>query len=149
MAIKFPSIQVVKGDTEHISFSGKRVRRQTILVQVGKLSLSKKALILGVALVLCQILDGLLTYFGLELLGIHNEGNGFLRMLIETYGTAPALFFAKIAAIGLAIALMLDSHKRRWVRPIIALLVIIYMVLAIIPWTFILAKTNHQAVIKE
>ena len=133
--------EVVEGETEGISYSGQRRRRKTILLRVGSFSFSKKALELGLLLAIFQVLDGFLTYVGLTLLGVEMEGNVFLRKLMEVYGTHWALFFSKLFALALVIILTGYSHKRKWIRPIIAGLCIIYLVLAVIPWTYILASS--------
>ncbi len=144
MPIKF---EVVKGETEHISFTGKRTRRPTILMKVqtkvGSVSLSRKALLLGLALGICQISDGILTYLGLHFLGVHMEGNGFLRELMHAYGMLPALFAAKLFALVLAGVLMFHAHQRRWIRPIILILVVVYLALAVVPWVFIISKVGQ------
>ena len=95
---------------------------------------------IGTALALCQLLDGLLTYVGLSLMGIHMEGNGFMRTLMYYYGMAPALFFVKIIALGIAIGLSLHSHNRRWMRPVLVGIVAFYLVLAVVPWTILISK---------
>jgi len=136
--------EIVKGETEHISFSGKRARRATVLIRVGRLSLSKKAFILGATLALCQVLDGLLTYIGLSLLGVHMEANAFIRALIIAYGAAPALFIVKLLALLLATMLMFQAHQRKWVRPLIAGLILIYVGLAVLPWTYIISATSAR-----
>jgi hypothetical protein len=140
MRIRLPTIKIVSGETDHISMSGKITRRPTILIRVGKQSLSKKAFIIGVALAVCQLLDGLLTYIGLTLLGVHMEGNGFLRTLMYYYGMAPALFVVKLIALAIAVGLALHSHRRRWMRPVLLGIVAFYLVLAVIPWTIIISK---------
>ncbi len=139
----FPRISFEHGDTEHITFSGERLRKRTILMRVGKLSLSKKAFILGAGLIICQVLDGVLTFYGLQIFGVQNEGNQLLRFLIEQYGSSPVLLIAKSIAISLAIFLMLDSHKRVWLRPVVALLFGIYVTLAILPWSYLISR--HHA----
>jgi hypothetical protein len=141
---KLFGFEVVKGETEHISFSGKRARRPTVLIRVGRLSLSKKAFLLGATLAICQVLDGLLTYTGLSLLGVHMEGNAFIRTLVIAYGAAPALFLVKLVAILLAALLMFQAHQRRWVRPLIAMLILIYFGLAVVPWTYIISATSAR-----
>lgn len=140
MRFRLPTIKIVPGETDHISMSGKVTRRPTILIQIGKQSLSKKAFIIGTALALCQLLDGLLTYIGLSLLGIHMEGNGFMRSLMYYYGMAPALFFVKLFAMAIAIGLALHSHNRRWMRPVLIGIVAFYLILAVVPWTIIISK---------
>jgi hypothetical protein len=141
---KLFGFEIVKGETEHISFSGKRARRPTVLIRVGRLSLSKKAFLLGLTLAICQVLDGLLTYVGLSLLGVHMEGNAFIRTLVIAYGAAPALFMVKLIAILLATLLMFQAHQRRWVRPLIAMLILIYFGLAVVPWTYIISATSAR-----
>ena len=142
MSIRF---EIVKGETEHISFRGKRSRRPTILMRVktksGSLSLSRKALLLGAALAGCQVLDGILTYVGLKILGVHTEGNTFLLQLMHAYGMVPALCAAKFMAILLAGILMFHAHKRKWIRPIILLLVVVYLALAVFPWIWLISRS--------
>ena len=137
--------EVIKGETDQITYSGKRVRRQTTLIKIGKYSLSRKVIFLGSALIFCQVLDGLLTYAGLTVLGVHMEGNLFLRALINAYGKAPVLFFTKLAAVGFVVLLTFQAHQRRWIRPIIALLILIYLGLAVGPWTYIIWNTQRDS----
>lgn len=143
MVFKRLGVRVESGDTEHISYGGKRVRKSTVLIRVGKLSLSRKAFILGASLCICQFFDGLLTYLGLKILGINMEGNTFLRELMHAYGTAPVLVVAKFLAVAFAVILTFYSHHRVWLRPIIGGIVAIYLVLAVVPWTYIILKGKH------
>jgi hypothetical protein len=133
-------VQIKPGETEQFTFRGERVRKRTILVALGSRAISKQALELGVVLIICQVLDGILTYAGLSLMGVQMEGNDLLRELMHIYGLAPTIFVAKSSAIVLAIVLMLHSHSRRWIRPVIALLVLTYLALAVVPWTYIIAE---------
>lgn len=136
--------EILKGESEKISYKGKRARKQTVLIKVGKLSLSKKAFILGTTLILCQILDGLLTYIGLNTMGVHMEGNAFLRMLMHAYGAAPVLFGSKIMAIIFVVLLTFQAHKRYWIRPLIFIMIVIYMGLAVYPWIFIISSKHTE-----
>ena len=137
-------IDIVEGTTEHISFTGKKMRRPTVLIRFGGYSMSKKAFVLGLTLVLLQILDGLLTYAGLSLLGIHMEGNVFLRELMHAYGTAIPLVIVKILAILIVLRLTFFAHNRRWIRPLIFSLIVIYFVLAVAPWTYLISKVHAE-----
>lgn len=137
-------IQEVKGETEHVSYRGKRERKPTVLIRVGKWSMSKKALTLGLLLAVCQIWDGTLTYVGLHLLGVQMEGNAFLRSLMIAYGKAPVLVGAKIFALTLVGILTFSAHRRRWIRPVIAMLVSVYLCLAVIPWVYIISATTAK-----
>ncbi len=134
-------VEIVQGVTEGISYSGQRRRRHTILLKVGTFSMSKKALELGLLLALFQVLDGFLTFLGLHLLGINMEGNAFLHTLMQAYGAFPVLFLTKIVALALVILLTSYAHRRTWIRPIIAILCLIYLALAVVPWTYIIAST--------
>jgi hypothetical protein len=133
------SFEVVNGETEHVTVSGRRVRRPTVLIRVGRWNLSKRAALLGAALALLQVLDGVLTYFGLYLMGIQMEGNVFLRDLMLAYGKAPVLVVAKFGAILCVFILTLSAHRRRWMRPVIGLFIAVYLILAVIPWIAIIA----------
>jgi hypothetical protein len=132
--------RVEEGESEQITYGGKRVRRKTVLLKVGGWSISQKAFFLGAILAVCQIFDGFLTYIGLSLMGIHMEGNSFLKSLMLAYGKAPVLFISKLFAIFLIVGLTFEAHRRRWVRPLIFLLIVIYLCLAVIPWTYIISK---------
>lgn len=149
MRFRLPTIKIVHGETDHISMSGKVTRRPTILIRVGKQSLSRKAFIIGVCLATCQILDGVLTYIGLSLFGIHMEGNDFLRKLMAFYGMAPALFVVKLVALLIAIILALQSHRRKWMRPVLVGVVAFYLALAVIPWTIIISKELLPSTMEE
>lgn len=144
---KWPGMkfEVLEGETEHITYSGKRVRRQTVFIRVGKLSLSRKAAVLGAVLIGCQILDGLLTYIGLSAMGVHMEGNAFLRVLMEAYGRAPVLFASKIIAIIFVVLLTFEAHRRRWIRPLIFTMILIYLALAVGPWIYIISSKRDVA----
>jgi uncharacterized membrane protein len=131
--------EVIEGETEHISLSGRRKRNRTVLIRVGRVTISKQALTLGIALIICQIFDGILTFLGLYLLGTDMEGNEFLRKLMAAYGTAPILFVIKTAAIALVVLLTFQAHKRRWIRPLIFVLVVVYLALAVFPWVYIIS----------
>ena len=134
-------IEILEGDAEGVTFSGSYECRRTVLLHVGNRSISKRALQLGGILALCQILDGLLTWLGVSVYGVKLEGNAFIRMLIEAYGAAPALLVAKLFAVSLVVFLTWYAHGRRWFRPMIVLLSVIYVMFAIWPWTYIMS--NH------
>ena len=137
------AFEVVDGETEHILLGGARKRQRTVLIRFAGLSLSKKAFLLGAALVTCQILDGLLTYIGLRLMGVEMEGNSFLRHYMSQYGLGPVLLAAKLFATVCAVLLTFHAHRRRWIRPVILLVVVIYIGLAVLPWAYYIS--SHSA----
>ena len=136
--------EVVKGETEHITFNGRRIRNPTVLVRLGTVSLSRKALILGLALVIVQLLDGLLTYLGLSLMGVHMEGNHFLHEVMVLYGATPTIFISKCLAIIVVVWFTLYAHRRRWVRPLLFFVVLVYLFLAVAPWSYLIAQYQRE-----
>lgn len=83
---------------------------------------------------LAQALDGSLTYVGVTLLGRDIEGNPLLHWLMGAAGHGPALAFAKLAAAGFGIILHLASVHRA-----VALLTLLYVSAAVLPWVAVLA----------
>lgn len=136
------NIEVQKGTTDSISYSGKRLRRNTMLLKVGSYSISKRAFQLGLLLIIAQFLDGLLTYIGLSIFGVRMEGNNFLKFLMKTYGSFPALFATKAISLCLAVFLTVFAHRRYWIRSLIVVLCVVYLVLAIWPWTYIISARS-------
>lgn len=84
-------------------------------------------------LFLCtQLLDGLLTYVGVAIVGVA-EGNPLIAHSMQHLGIGPSLTAAKLVAVGCALALhVLDFHR------LLALLTLLYVSLAIVPWAFVL-----------
>lgn len=140
MRFRLPTIEFINGETDHIAISGLITRKPTVLIRVGKQSLSRKAFFIGLALAACQIMDGLLTYVGLSLFGVNMEGNDLLRSLMHFYGMAPALFTVKFVALAIAVLLAFQAHRRKWMRPILVGVVGFYLVLAVLPWTVLISK---------
>jgi hypothetical protein len=132
--------EVQEHDTTHISFGGVYARSPTVIVQMGSVRLSRKALILGVALAACQVFDGILTFIGTFLLGVEMEGNGILRGLMHLYGAAPVLFVIKAMLVGVIVVLTFFAHRRRWIRPFIFGVVSVYVIVALIPWVYIISS---------
>ena len=82
---------------------------------------------------LAQASDGVLTYVGVSIYGLHMEGNPLIAWLMAAMGEGPALAAAKVTAGFFGIALHLSAvHKA------VALLAVIYLTAAVIPWMAIL-----------
>jgi uncharacterized membrane protein len=82
---------------------------------------------------LAQASDGVLTYVGVSVYGLHMEGNPIIGWLMAAIGQGPALATAKLTAGFFGIALHLTSvHKA------VALLAVFYLAAAVIPWVAIL-----------
>jgi hypothetical protein len=97
-------------------------------------SLSQDAWFGNVVIVLflvAQVLDAVLTYLGLSI-GI-SEGNPLVAYSFHHAGVGPGLTIAKLIAIGCSMSLhLLGLHR------ILAMLTVMYLSLAILPWTYLL-----------
>ncbi|MFI5079098.1 MAG: hypothetical protein ACHQRO_17230 [Vicinamibacteria bacterium] len=83
-----------------------------------------------------QALDGALTYLGVTILGRDVEGNPLLHWLMGAAGHGPALALAKLSAAGFGIVLHLASVHRA-----VAILTLLYLGAAVVPWMAVLAMT--------
>ena len=86
-----------------------------------------------VVFLMTQALDGVLTYVGVTLLGLHMEANPLLAWLMGSMGHGPALTSAKVLAGGFGILLHISSVHR-----VVAALTAFYVIVAIIPWLALL-----------
>jgi hypothetical protein len=80
-----------------------------------------------------QALDGMFTYVGIVSYGPSVEGNPLLSWLMVSLGAGPALTGAKMAASMFGIILHLTSVHRT-----VALLAVLYISAAILPWVELL-----------
>ncbi len=83
-----------------------------------------------VSFLIVQCLDGVFTYLGVSIWGPSIEANPLISSAMAVAGPIPGLAAAKLMAIGFGIVL----HLRR-VHALVALLTIIYLTVAILPWT--------------
>ena len=83
-----------------------------------------------VGFVLVQCLDGIFTYLGVAIWGADIEANPLISSVMGVMGLAGGLAGAKLMAIGFGMLL----HLRR-VHNLVALLTLIYIAAAILPWT--------------
>ena len=84
------------------------------------------------------ILDGVLTYIGIEVLRVDTEGNPILHYLMQHFGVATTLIVTKVlGALGLYfIVRVTEDHPER-IPATCSLLVItsaFYLCVAVIPW---------------
>jgi hypothetical protein len=82
---------------------------------------------------IAQACDGVLTYVGVSVYGLHIEGNPLLAWLMAGMGSAAGVATAKAAAGAFGIALHLVSVHR-----IVAALAVFYLAVAIVPWVSLL-----------
>jgi hypothetical protein len=84
-----------------------------------------------VLFLVAQVLDALLTYLGLTI-GI-SEGNPLVAYSLRHAGIGPGLTMTKLVAVACSMGLHLRGLHR-----VLALLTLIYLSLAILPWTYLL-----------
>ena len=94
---------------------------------------------LVIALILIQLLDGILTGIGVTQHGIHLEANPILRYAMQQIGPLWTLVVAKGLAILIICALGKLATSVKWLPPIMLAVAGIYLAAAIIPWTIILS----------
>lgn len=96
------------------------------------------AIVLASILITIQVLDGILTSMGITLHGIPAEGNPVLRSMMNQIGVGATLISAKGLAIIMSVYLVSLTSKIHWLRFALKATTILYLGMAIIPWTIIL-----------
>src|SRR5688572_11256148 len=81
-----------------------------------------------------QVLDGVLTYIGVSLLGVDVEANILLATSMAAIGTPSTLIAAKLLACGCGYVL----YRTAWHRPL-AITAGLYVGVAVVPWLGIMA----------
>jgi cation transporter-like permease len=86
-----------------------------------------------VVFLVCQALDGVFTYVGLQSFGPSIEANPLICAALPYFGGAATLAGAKLVAALLGIALHLTGVHR-----VVAALTALYLCAAVTPWTVLL-----------
>ena len=86
-----------------------------------------------IAFLIAQACDGVFTYIGVSIHGVHAEGNPLLGWLMGTLGCGPGVTAAKATAGAFGIVLHLVAVHR-----VVAALAAFYFVAAIVPWVGLL-----------
>jgi uncharacterized membrane protein len=106
------------------------------VVKVGREAAIQRSLFGDIALLMflvAQMLDGVLTYVGVSVYGLHMEGNPLIGWMMANMGHGPALATAKVTAGFFGIALHLSAvHKA------VAMLTVFYLAVAVFPWVAVL-----------
>jgi len=97
-------------------------------------SLAEATFVFAIFLVV-QVLDGVLTYVGVRMLGVEAEGNMLLAAGMEAFGTPQTLFSAKLVACVCGYVL----YRTAWYRPL-AVAAGLYLGVAIVPWLGIMVR---------
>ena len=93
---------------------------------------------LAIIMAVIQVMDGILTGIGIKTFGVHVEGNLLVRTLMHTLGFVEALFVVKAFAIVVIILLSYQSINIKWIPKAMKGVIGIYLMLAVVPWTFVL-----------
>lgn len=99
---------------------------------------SREMIFLSAVLIFLQISDGVLTALGMTMFGTEAEGNLLLRTLMESWGYIPALVIAKSFAIVVIGMLCYLSTVVAWLPRAMRCVIAVYLLAAIIPWSYIL-----------
>jgi hypothetical protein len=83
-----------------------------------------------IGFLLVQCLDGIFTYLGVTIWGLSIEANPIISAAMGVVGLATGLAGAKLVAVAFGIVL----HLRR-VHMLVAFLTLVYVAVAILPWT--------------
>ncbi len=120
--------------TLHLVRGGRCIAPQAIAAP----PLSTDIITLGIVLAVLQVVDGVLTGIGMAQYGTSMEGNIALRSLMSSIGYIPALVIVKGACIGLVALLCHQTTKISWLKPALYGVMALYIVGAVVPWTYIL-----------
>lgn len=99
------------------------------------------------ATIMCaiQVCDGLMTILGVSMLGLNMEGNLLLRELMYLLGHTPAIIIVKLIALLVVGMLSVLSLHIRWIPSAMKGLIAIYLLCAILPWSYILIPSLLQS----
>lgn len=86
-----------------------------------------------------MILDGILTYLGIEVFRVSSEGNPILRYFMLQVGVLPALIWSRIFAFCCLVIYIVCNPQPLVVQTRFLLALSIFMMgISIIPWTVML-----------
>ena len=123
-----------------LSLSRAPIREATIqpVARAVPVASSREIMIIGFTLSLLQVLDGYLTGVGVYHFGTEIEGNTLLRGFMENFGFVPTLIGAKLLALAIIVTLCSLCDRVTWLPLALKGIIAIYLVAAVIPWTYIL-----------
>lgn len=122
---QLPELELIKGTEDDVAHQADNMPATGVIV-------------IGTLLAIFQALDGLFTSIGVSRYGVEVEGNPLLRHLMEEFGAIEALTIVKLVAIGIVVILTFLARKVTWIKGAMGAITCIYLLAAIIPWTYIL-----------
>lgn len=94
-------------------------------------------------LIVLQVLDGVLTYFGLQAVdfNLKYEGNPLVRLMMANYGVLNAIIVAK--SIGVFVCCMVLVFRKElvttinkfYIKALFILTILVYLVFAVLGWS--------------
>lgn len=97
--------------------------------------------ILTIVFAITQVLDGLLTFVGTSRLGASAEGNIVIKTLMSYVGIPLALILVKLCALVLVYFFYVQCKSKLWYPLMVGWLICFYLLVAIIPWCYVLTHT--------
>lgn len=132
--------QANKHENLNIPSQALRAISGSISLQLERIVPLSTVAMLAFAMIILQVLDGSLTFMGVELFGFSAEGNPLVRTLMHSMGALPALAIVKgIAIAAIALLAYLAAHVS-WIPTALRALVLVYTCGAVLPWTAILVS---------
>jgi hypothetical protein len=97
----------------------------------------RQEIIVLVIFLIAQLLDGLLTYKGIRVMGLEVEANQLLVFYIEAFGAPSALIGAKVFASVCGLVLYVTAYYR-----LLAAAAGAYLGVAVVPWLLTLSALS-------
>ena len=97
----------------------------------------RQPMIVLATFLMVQVLDGVLTYWGVRQYGVYVEGNALVQTVIQAIGVAPALLATKAFACLCGLILHITSSHRP-----LAIAAGTYIAFALFPWFMLLAAVH-------
>lgn len=91
-----------------------------------------------VFLISLQIFDAVLTAMGVDKFGFNSEGNPIFRFLFHNFGLETSLVVVKIVTIFAVLFLGKIARKIKWIKDLIGFLSCFYLLVAILPWLYLI-----------
>jgi hypothetical protein len=99
---------------------------------------ARQAPIVLAVFIITQVLDGALTYWGVNKFGLDVESNTWLASLMESMGAGPALLAAKTLAVACGVVLFSTTSFR-----VLAVATGWCLGFAVVPWLILLTAYGH------
>ena len=110
-------------------------------IRNASLQIPRSAILFGLLLSVFQIFDGIMTAYGINLMGAEVEANFLIRSIMSVIGPFSALILTKLISLTLIAFVVIASTQVRWATKSLLFANVVYLSFAIIPWTYLLAMS--------